>query len=678
MQQPNESINGKIVNSSALLNSEDDKYLLELANFINTRQQQKHALENAKINSLSKNNQTIKNNSKVKNKNFAFNQEFFDLIKLLDSQLSEGHTVLTVFNISDTQRQMFNQWEQLGWITQLSRANISNTSNDLTSKQSRDLTTNVNSPLVVELITVNSQQTNAIVWLHRQWYTEHQLAQQLLKLAKQGVKQPIQNKKGVNRGIHLNNTDRQHTNKTTLNPAQQLAIENAQRYALTIITGGPGTGKTFTVAKLVTQLQNEHHIRRREQPFLPPLSIALTAPTGKAAQRMQESLMKSLAGETIELDDAKTLHRLLGINQTGTPRYHAGNPLPYDLIIVDEASMLGLELASLLVDAIKPTARLILLGDANQLAAVDAGAVLFDLCQVPQLEPYRTHLTESKRFDDRSLVGQFARAVNQEFVSTKKTKSAKPTKTAIEAFNKAKLKQIHQLLTTCDFHRTIDDNALNFFPIDANSDYRQVYDTLSEGYAEFFELMKTWYVHAPDIRNFETRQQMFELFDSYRILTAGHQGQLGSATINQKLSTLYHRTTKLPKAEGFFYHGLPVMMTHNDYQLGLFNGDIGICLEVDKTIWVCFADKVIASSRLSRESCEPAYAMTIHKSQGSEFDKVAICFDRVHLRLLSQALIYTAITRSKGKLMMIGQINLLNYAILQQGNRQTGLALQFD
>ncbi|MGD4318386.1 AAA family ATPase, partial [Xanthomonas citri pv. citri] len=139
---------------------------------------------------------------------------------------------------------------------------------------------------------------------------------------------------------------------------QQLAIDKSSQHALSIIIGGPGTGKTCTVAKLVTTLQKGHEHKRKQDPNLPPLSITLTAPTGKAAQRMQQSLQKSLQDEEITLDNAKTLHRLLGIGSDGIPRYHAKNPLPDDLIIVDEASMLGLELASQLVDAIKPTGRL--------------------------------------------------------------------------------------------------------------------------------------------------------------------------------------------------------------------------------------------------------------------------------------------------------------------------------
>ena len=275
-----------------------------------------------------------------------------------------------------------------------------------------------NTPIILQKLDqsddgVGETQVSYIVWLHRQWYAEQSLAKQLMKIAHRKVAafSGISSSQDIDNGL-----------APKPNAMQQLAIDKSSQHALSIIIGGPGTGKTFTVAKLVTTLQKGHEHKRKQDPNLPPLSITLTAPTGKAAQRMQQSLQKSLQDEEITLDNAKTLHRLLGIGRDGIPRYHAKNPLPDDLIIVDEASMLGLELASQLVDAIKPTGRLILLGDANQLAAVDAGSVLSDLCAVTRLQPYITELTESKRFDSNSVVGQFALAIQQNLPAPKKIK----------------------------------------------------------------------------------------------------------------------------------------------------------------------------------------------------------------------------------------------------------------
>lgn len=645
--------------------------LVQLAKFIELRQYQKQTLLNK--NSLSNFQKLTKEKNNENNKTVNNNQALFSLIQQLNTQLNEGHTTLTMINPPPEQLILFKQWQQTGWLTWLT-----DTSHYQNSKSARANQT-VNTPLVIQQISKNNIQ-KFVIWLHRQWYAEHRLAYQLCQIANQVINpnkaepiNPHPTKKRQSRGA-------QNTKNAQPNERQQLAIDNANRFALSIITGGPGTGKTFTVANLVTQLQQQHHTQKQHNPFLPPLAIALTAPTGKAAQRMQASLEKSLDGKKIEFDDAKTLHRLLGINQNGLPRYNVDNPLPYDLVIVDEASMLGLELASMLVDAIKPTARLILLGDANQLAAVDAGSVLSDICQVPQLQAYRTELTESKRFDDTSIIGQFAKVVNL-------TPTDFDNQLTKEAFARQKLQQVYQLLTPIALNgdsldNLSDDNKttnekIAFYPIRPDTAFSQIYDILAKGYERFFDLVKDWQTKPTDLQDEAVRKQLFDTFDRYRVLTAGHQGQLGSEMLNKKIGAYFVKYTKLPPSSTTFYHGLPIMVTRNDYQLGLFNGDIGICIAIDQVIWVCFADKVIASTRLSVESCEPAYAMTIHKSQGSEFDKVAVCLDKMHGRLLSQELIYTAVTRSKGKLMLISQSNILNVAVLQKGNRQTGLALQF-
>ena len=204
-----------------------------------------------------------------------------------------------------------------------------------------------------------------------------------------------------------------------LNDQQIAAINVANNNAFSIITGGPGTGKTYTVAQLVIALQQATESRGDESKHIrfstDSASLALAAPTGKAAQRMQESLQAALddANVELQLQEAKTIHRLLGIGRTGRPRYDTNNPLGEDIIIVDEASMLGVELANYLVSAVKPGARLILLGDANQLAAVDAGAVLADLCRIPLLQPIHAELTESRRFSAESGIGKLATQINK-------------------------------------------------------------------------------------------------------------------------------------------------------------------------------------------------------------------------------------------------------------------------
>lgn len=588
------------------------EYFLQVVDFIQLRQQQKQNL-----NSLSK---LIQKKEQKNTEN-----EIKPLFSKINEQLQEGHTILQ----TQIDEKILQEWQNNGWISMIEKS----TNDDLYR---------INTPIVMQKLEKNQQ----IYWLHRHWFAEKQLANQLLKLR-------IANQNNVVENIdkYLNN------HHLKLNEQQKLAILSALQANLTMITGGPGTGKTTTVANLVAILQQLHDKQREIDKNLPPLSIALTAPTGKASQRMQESLMLNLQHSSIKIDlpEAKTLHRLLGIGIDGVPRYHTQNPLPDDLVIVDEASMLGLELASQLVNAIKPNGRLILLGDANQLSAVDAGSVLADLCQIPALAPYHVTLVETKRFDEQSYIGKFAQMLTLPCDrASEKRKKIMTMQNLFPLFSHMPCINIH--------------NQTNF---------DQVFEQLARPYIEFFDLMKQWYQQSIDIENAETIKYLFKVFNYYRILSAGHQGELGAKNINGKIAQAFFKHSQLTKLQGFFYHGLPVMITRNDYQLGLFNGDIGICLLVNGKLWVCFPEKNVLANRLSLENCEPAFAMTIHKSQGSEFEQVAVCIDMAHKRLLCQELIYTGVTRAKEHLTIVANQSLLEQAITQKGNRQTGLALHF-
>lgn len=632
--------------------TEETAKLTQLASFIQYRKQQKSQLTNTKINknSLSKENQN--NNKKTKEK-----PQILQIFDELNNQLSEGHTVYEMTVNNEEEKSLIAALTTNNWASVIG------------AKGDELYNHDTNTPIIIQKLTqpddeVSATENKYLVWLHRQWHAEQSLAKQLMKIAHRKV--------AAFSGI---SASQDIDNGLAPNAMQQLAIDKSSQHALSIIIGGPGTGKTFTVAKLVTTLQKGHEHKRKQDPNLPPLSITLTAPTGKAAQRMQQSLQKSLQDEEITLDNAKTLHRLLGIGSDGIPRYHAKNPLPDDLIIVDEASMLGLELASQLVDAIKPTGRLILLGDANQLAAVDAGSVLSDLCAVKRLQPYITELTESKRFDSNSVVGQFALAIQQNLPAAKKIKLIQRLLQPIDlqAIKPSQIENPPELAG-----KTQQTANIPFYPIDASSSLPAVFNQLAKPYHPFFALMQQWYSKPVNIFEANNRKRLFEVFDRYRILCAGHQGQLGTQSINQKMSLAFTEFSKITRSKAYFYHGLPIIIQNNDYQLGLFNGDIAICLLYQGQLYACFAEKVIPIQRLSRESCDYAYAMTIHKSQGSEFHTVAICIDKAHTRLLSQALIYTAVTRSKSALSIYSAKENFELAVTQKAVRQTGLQLQFD
>lgn len=567
-----------------------------ISDFIHLRISQKNSLSNL--------NQNNTENPKGIEKTFIH-----ELIKQLDNHLTEGHTIYFI-NKKDNKEIIYNIKKML----ELNLLTLDNENND------------IKTPIVVKNIA-----NGWIFWFQRQWFVEKQLASQILKITQTPVN-------------HLSELKNDLNVPYTPNAQQQEAIDKASRFAFSIITGGPGTGKTFTVAQLVIKLKQMDK----------NIAIALTAPTGKASQRMQESLNKILQSNQINLDNAKTLHRLLGIGQDGLPHYHANNPLPDDLVIVDEASMLGLELAYLLVNAIKPNGRLVLLGDANQLSAVDAGSVLSDLCKVPKLAMYRTRLTESKRFKDTSKVGKIA-LILQQAIFDEKT---------------AHIDDCLMSITPSQFFKnpTYQDKIIWFKTYQS-----PIYQALAWHYYPFFDLIKQWYKVPVDIYLLENRQRLFATFDRYRVLSAGNHGKIGTNILNERICDAFFHYTKIERKSSYFFHGLPVMINRNDYHLGLFNGDIGICLAMNGELVVCFMDKVIGVSRLSMDLCDMAYSMSIHKSQGSEFDCVAVCLDKTHGRLLSQELIYTAITRSKNDLLIVSDKVTLDKALSEKTVRYTGL-----
>ena len=515
-----------------------------------------------------------------------------------------------------------------------------------------------NQPIVYQ---VNNNQNSSTIsltfWLHRAWQAELNLAQRINAILNQKISP-----------LTISIPD-------TLNPQQVAAINVANNNAFSVITGGPGTGKTYTVAQLVIALQQATESRAGKQEQIKfstdSASLALAAPTGKAAQRMQESLQAALDAANVELQlqEAKTIHRLLGIGRTGKPRYDAKNPLGEDIIIVDEASMLGVELANHLVSAVKPGARLILLGDANQLAAVDAGAVLADLCRIPLLQPIHAELTESRRFSADSGIGKLAYQINKTDSDTK---------------------AIWQLLR--------HDDALSFQYVNslqvASSDNdiknslsnKKIIKKISDNYHCYLVKIKN-YLENPIEKSMPEATKvkinsLMDIFNQFRVLTAGHNGEWGDHYINNYLTQWHLAELKLPLGQNTWFHGRPVMVLQNNYELGLFNGDIGFCLQTSderSQLEVFFENKEqgIAVNLLNDEVIATAYAMTIHKSQGSEFDHVAITFDNSHARLLSKELIYTAVTRAKKQVTIYSTKHALEKAVQTPTERHTGLALQF-
>lgn len=524
----------------------------------------------------------------------------------------------------------------------------------------------INNPVVFQIEKslenndISKKNVSITLWLHRAWQAEYDLARHIIRIKQQTVNELP---------IILN---------PLLNNKQKLAIHMANRSAFSIITGGPGTGKTFTVAQLVIALQQAQH-NNEVVSVSSHANLALAAPTGKAAQRMQESLQDAIqhAGVTIQLPEAKTIHRLLGIGQGGRPRYDTANPLSEDIIIVDEASMLGVEMANYLVSAIKPHARLILLGDANQLAAVDAGAVLADLCRIPVLQDVHQRLDVSRRFTAESGIGKLALLINKNVTDMPAV---------------WKLMQDEETLNFYQLSNPIAEHLLEQEIAVTNDDsintlsHLKVLKIILEKYRHYIDQSRKIFIATNTLTSLSTMQYMtyfkelMTVLNTFKVLTAGHNGRYGDHYINRYLSERHREQLKLPLSKSPWYHGRPVMILQNNYELGLFNGDIGICLQTERgRLQVFFENKIqgIAVNMFSDDMIATAYAMTIHKSQGSEFEHVAISFDDNNARLLSKELIYTAVTRAKKRVTIFSTTSALTRALSTPTVRQTGLDLQF-
>lgn len=525
----------------------------------------------------------------------------------------------------------------------------------------------------------SERNTEVTFWLHRTWQAEFNLAKTIQNILNQPIKP-----------LDINIPD-------NLNAQQVQAVKVANENAFSIITGGPGTGKTYTVAQLVIALQQAQADSDAQQALGESATIrfstdsaglALSAPTGKAAQRMQESLQAALDSAQVEvqLQEAKTIHRLLGIGRDGRPRYHAGNPLGEDIIIVDEASMLGVELANYLVSAIKPGARLILLGDANQLAAVDAGAVLADLCRIDVLQPIHAQLTESRRFHADSGIGKLAAEINKSPADMQQVWQLLNYDEALQ-FQSVNIQGINA--DASDIYAEDLDTSVSNAQLENSLISKKILSKITQNYTQYLNkinlLIKNPIAKSVPETVSLTISDLMSEFNRFRILTAGHNGEWGDHNINDYLTRWHMTQLKLPLGKSPWFHGRPVMVLQNNYELGLFNGDIGICLQTQQKgegsrLEVFFENKTqgIAVNLLNDELIATAYAMTIHKSQGSEFDHIAITFDNSNSRLLSKELIYTAVTRAKQKVSIYSTKRALQKAVQTPTQRYTGLALQFQ
>ncbi len=475
---------------------------------------------------------------------------------------------------------------------------------------------------------------------------------------------------------------------------QKLACALALRGRFTLLTGGPGTGKTHTAARLLALLW-----ATRAQPGA--LRVALAAPTGKAAARLKQSIDRELvklaalpgvAELSQRLGPARTLHSLLGA-RPDTRRFarNAAQPLEVDVLLVDEASMIHLEMMAALLDALPPTARLILLGDKDQLASVEAGAVLGDLCtgaeqgrytpqtaqalqalcgdRIPQpfIDPAGPALLQrvvmlrkSHRFG--GAIGQLAQAVNAGDAERAQTLLQQTDDAAV------RLLPVPQLLAP--IAAPVAAPALVDLAVQGRDG--------AKGYAHYAELLRQGPAAEADWNTWA--QRVLQAFDQCRVLCAVREGPWGVQTLNEAIAARLDALGLL-HGRGAWYAGRPVMVTRNDHDLGVLNGDVGIALPTGtQGLRVVFLQgqslRSVSISRLA--DVQTAFAMTVHQSQGSEFDHTVLVLPERHAGL-SRELIYTGITRARSFFTLVcADTQTLHEGIQRVTRRASGLLSRID
>jgi exodeoxyribonuclease V alpha subunit len=435
---------------------------------------------------------------------------------------------------------------------------------------------------------------------------------------------------------------------------QRRAAETACRRWTTVMTGGPGTGKTTTVARLLGVLMAQS---------AEPLRVALAAPTGKAAARMAQAVREATRqpgfpgsggrdggggdhgggdgaverAQRVRDLEATTLHRLLGSRPDNRTRFrhHRGNRLPHDVVVVDETSMVSLSLMARLLEAVRPEARLVLVGDADQLASVEAGAVLKDLVEgyAAVDEAAVSRLTTTRRFG-RSI-GALAEAVRRGDTDEVLAR----LEAGEDGVRRAELDELPELLGS---------HALALAAAAETGD----------------------------------RAGALRRFDEHRLLCAHREGPYGVGHWNRRVERLLMDATGrdwLPE----WYAGRPLTVNSNDYGLGLFNGDTGVvCAGPEGGVVAAIGDggsavdggagKELSTTRLADVST--AHAMTVHRSQGSQFAEVTVLLPEPESRILTRELFYTAVTRARSVVRVVGGEESIRAAVERRAQRATGLA----
>ena len=499
------------------------------------------------------------------------------------------------------------------------------------------------------------------------------------------------------------------------------AVRLAATRSLSIVTGGPGTGKTFSLSRLLALLIEAEDPAR-------PLRIELAAPTGKAAVRMNEAILESVASMTDEARKrvgprlqglkAKTLHKLVGLRPDGTVRHHQANPISADIVVVDEVSMVDLALMRALLDAVPPAARLILLGDRDQLASVEAGCVLADLVRDP-LSPSRSvgalltpsvqRFTQSRRFGSAPDIARIARSLQGDA-------DAAGVAAAVAVFT-GREHDKHEYAKTAGAQRVTwiqAPPASDARPSDPKADQAAFATRVGRLLVPFME--RVGLVQPPTgaalndeayaacllrlaaegksddpwarLREAGTQRALLDTFDRYRVLAVHRRGRLGVEGLNAAFTRdfqahLRDKGLRLGARDGHWL-GRPVLITENAYDVDLRNGDVGLVLpEPTRPAQAPLALVAVFPAEGGRVKHVPlkrlpphetAFTMTVHKSQGSQFAHTALVLSDRDSPIQTRELVYTGVTRASNRLTWMGDEAVLQRALERRIARASGLA----
>jgi len=455
---------------------------------------------------------------------------------------------------------------------------------------------------------------------------------------------------------------------------QRLAALVAVARRFCIISGGPGTGKTTTVVKILALLAEQAVLAGKKK-----LHVTLVAPTGKAAARLREAILEQRAkldvDESIRAlvpDATSTIHRALRPVPGSLSRFRhdADNPLPTDVLLVDEASMVDLALMARLVDALPPHARLILLGDRNQLASVEAGAILGDLCGPPRpvgfSRAFATHVTTLSGDDVPVAASDAGDAGIEDCVVQLRRNYRYPAGSGIatlaQAINDGDAERAAAVLAA-------GHDDVRWFSSPSSKD--ALGDALRACVVDGYRA----YLCERDPR------ACFDAFGRFRVLAAHRRGPLGVETLNALVADALAEEGLL-RPVGPWYARRPLLVRENDYQVGLFNGDVGLVLpDADDgdaaRAWFFTAEgtvRKLAPSRLPPH--ETVFAMTVHRARGSEFGEVAVVLPREASASLTRELLYTGVTRARRRVVVFGDAEVVAGAVTRPIERASGITVR--